>query len=91
MANPIEPINGAARNGNEKADRQPPDQLHQEEEYGKAYDVRLIRRLWRFLIPYKRLFFAALLLLPLLQVCGLAQPYLMKILLVRQWGKSRIK
>jgi ATP-binding cassette subfamily B protein len=50
-----------------------------EEVYGKAYDIRLIRRLWRFLLPYKRIFYSALLLLPFLQLFGLAQPYLMKI------------
>src|SRR5581483_7766908 len=82
MANPIEPTNGAARNGKQSAFRPAPDQ-QPEEEYGKAYDIRLIRRLWRFLVPYKRLFFSALLLLPLLQVCGLAQPYLMKIAIDR--------
>ena len=50
-----------------------------EEILGKAYDFRLIRRLWRFILPYKRLFFLSLLLLPLQQGFGLAQPYLMKI------------
>ncbi len=29
----------------------------QEEVLGKAYDLRLIRRLWKFIIPYKRLFY----------------------------------
>ena len=52
---------------------------HQEEVLGKAYDFRLIKRLWRFMLPYKRLFLAAMLLLPLQQAFGLAQPYLMKI------------
>jgi ATP-binding cassette subfamily B protein len=52
---------------------------HPEEILGKAYDVRLIRRLWRFILPYKRLFFLSLLLLPLQQGFGLAQPYLIKI------------
>ena len=28
----------------------------QEEVLGKAYDLRLIQRLWKFIIPYKRLF-----------------------------------
>jgi ATP-binding cassette subfamily B multidrug efflux pump len=51
----------------------------QEEDLGKAYDLRLARRLWQFIIPYKRLFYLSLLLLPLQQVFGLAQPYLMKI------------
>jgi len=67
-----------------------------EEVYGKAYDVRLIRRLWRFLLPYKRLFFSAMLLLPLLQLFGLAQPYLMKIAIDRYmatgdlWGLQEV-
>ncbi|MDH3446384.1 MAG: ABC transporter ATP-binding protein, partial [Deltaproteobacteria bacterium] len=52
---------------------------HQEEVLGKAYDFRLIKRLWKFMLPYKRLFLAAMLLLPLQQAFGLAQPYLMKI------------
>jgi ATP-binding cassette, subfamily B, multidrug efflux pump len=52
---------------------------HQEEILGKAYDVRLIKRLWQFILPYKRLFFLSLLLLPLQQAFGLAQPYLMKV------------
>jgi ATP-binding cassette, subfamily B, multidrug efflux pump len=53
--------------------------FEQEEILGKAYDLRLIRRLWQFIVPYKRLFLWSLLLLPLQQAFGLAQPYLMKI------------
>jgi ATP-binding cassette subfamily B multidrug efflux pump len=53
--------------------------FQQEEVLGKAYDVRLIRRLWQFILPYKRLFLISMLLLPLQQAFGLAQPYLMKI------------
>jgi ATP-binding cassette, subfamily B, multidrug efflux pump len=52
---------------------------NQEDALGKAYDFRLIKRLWRFIVPYKRLFWVAMLLLPLQQAFGLAQPYLMKI------------
>ena len=51
----------------------------QEETLGKAYDIRLVKRLWKFIGPYKRLFWTAMLLLPLQQAFGLAQPYLMKI------------
>ena len=54
-------------------------QAEQEEVLGKAYDIRLIRRLWQFIIPYRRLFLFSMLLLPLQQAFGLAQPYLMKI------------
>jgi ATP-binding cassette subfamily B protein len=53
--------------------------LQQEEILGKAYDFRLIRRTWKYIVPYKRLFFFAMALLPLQQALGLAQPYLMKI------------
>ena len=53
---------------------------HQQEEIlGKAYDFKLIKRLWQFIRPYKRLFLLSLLLLPLQQALGLAQPYLMKV------------
>jgi ATP-binding cassette, subfamily B, multidrug efflux pump len=52
---------------------------HSEEILGKAYDFRLIKRLWQFILPYRRLFFLSLLLLPFQQAFGLAQPYLMKV------------
>ncbi len=61
-----------------------------EEIFGKAYDLKLIRRLWRFIIPYKRLFWLAMLLLPLLQLFGLAQPYLMKVAIDRYIATSDI-
>ncbi|HEY7167920.1 MAG TPA: ABC transporter ATP-binding protein, partial [Candidatus Binatia bacterium] len=51
----------------------------QEEFLGKAYDLRLIRRLWTFIRPYRALFWTAMLLLPVQQALGLAQPYLMKV------------
>jgi ATP-binding cassette subfamily B protein len=51
----------------------------QEEILGKVYDTKLIKRLWQFMVPYKRLFWIAMLLLPFQQAFGLAQPYLMKI------------
>src|SRR3972149_4603486 len=53
--------------------------LQQEEILGKAYDFRLIQRTWKFIVPYKRIFFLAMALLPLQQALGLEQPYLMKI------------
>jgi ATP-binding cassette, subfamily B, multidrug efflux pump len=53
--------------------------LYQEEILGKAYDFRLIQRTWKYIVPYKRIFFLAMALLPLQQALGLAQPYLMKI------------
>lgn len=51
---------------------------HQEEALGKAYDARLIRRLWGFIHPYRRLFWLSVVCLPLNAACMLTQPYLLK-------------
>ncbi len=50
----------------------------QETVAGKAYDVELARRLWRFIRPHRRLFFLSALLLPVHQVFNLVQPLLLK-------------
>jgi len=44
-----------------------------------AYDARIIRRLWDYVRPYRRVFWLALLLSPLQQVFTLVQPYLVKL------------
>ena len=46
---------------------------------GKAYDARLIRRLWDFVRPYRGVFWVALLLSPVNMLFSLVQPYLLKI------------
>ncbi|ANM31821.1 antibiotic ABC transporter ATP-binding protein [Acidobacteria bacterium Mor1] len=53
--------------------------LHEEESLGKAYDARLIRRIWPYLRPYRGQVFLALLILVLVAAAQLAQPYLIKI------------
>ncbi len=50
----------------------------QEDITGKAYDVALARRLWRFVRPHRKIFFLSLLLLPVHQCFNLAQPLLLK-------------
>jgi ATP-binding cassette subfamily B protein len=50
-----------------------------EEAPGKAYDARLLLRLWTFVRPYRRLFWLAVLLSPVNQLFGLVQPYLLKV------------
>ena len=55
----------------------------QGEIFGKAYDVSLIKRLFRFIVPYRGLFCLALMLLPLQQIFGLAQPIIMKVAIDR--------
>ncbi|MFB3108422.1 MAG: ABC transporter ATP-binding protein, partial [Candidatus Binatia bacterium] len=58
-------------------------ETQQDEIFGKAYDFRLMKRMWRFIAPYRRVFWLSLLLLPLQQAFGLAQPYLMKVIIDR--------
>ncbi|HVV82326.1 MAG TPA: ABC transporter ATP-binding protein, partial [Kofleriaceae bacterium] len=45
---------------------------------GKAYDLRLMRQLWRFVRPNRGLIIAAACLIPLALTFELAQPYLLK-------------
>ena len=50
----------------------------QETVAGKAYDIELARRLWRFIRPHRKVFFLSALLLPVHQVFNLVQPLLLK-------------
>jgi ATP-binding cassette subfamily B multidrug efflux pump len=50
-----------------------------DEPTGKAYDARLLRRLWDFVRPHRAVFWAALLLSPVNQAFSLVQPYLLKV------------
>ncbi len=49
---------------------------------GKAYDLRLMRQLWRFVRPHWRLAMISALLIPLTIAFELAQPYLVKLAIV---------
>lgn len=61
----------------------PIDDPHQEEALGKAYDARLVRRLWRFIRPYRGLFWLSVLCLPVSSGLMLLQPYLLKLAIDR--------
>ncbi len=52
---------------------------HDDEVLGKAYDARLMRRLWAFTRPHGRLVLLSLLLFPPVAALELLQPYLVKI------------
>lgn len=52
---------------------------HEEEALGKAYDARLVRRLWTYMRPYRNRILISLLLLLLISGFQLLQPYLKKI------------
>jgi ATP-binding cassette, subfamily B, multidrug efflux pump len=62
--------------------------LHREAEIGKAYDARLLRRLWAYIRPHHRVFWAAMICLPLTSACSLTQPYLLKIAIDRYIGQG---
>ncbi|HET6611100.1 MAG TPA: ABC transporter ATP-binding protein [Kofleriaceae bacterium] len=56
-----------------------PSAMAPERTLGKAYDTRLMRRLWTFVRPHWKLLVAALSILPLTVGFEVAQPYLLKI------------
>jgi ATP-binding cassette subfamily B multidrug efflux pump len=57
--------------------------IHEEEVLGKAYDARLMRRLLRYLWPYRLSVAVALVAIICNSVLQLAQPYLMKVAIDR--------
>jgi ATP-binding cassette subfamily B protein len=57
--------------------------VHGEEQLGKAYDARLMRRLWVYVRPYRWTFFAAVACMPLVLVFALLQPYVLKVAIDR--------
>lgn len=52
--------------------------LHEDAIAGKAYDSRLLARFMRYVMPYRLSVAGILLLLPLLALCRLAQPLILK-------------
>jgi ATP-binding cassette subfamily B multidrug efflux pump len=54
------------------------DSLHDEDELGKAYDGRMLARLWPFVRPYMRLFFVDMLLVVPLFALELAPGWIIK-------------
>jgi len=64
---------GSAEEGRWSAD------IHGEADLGRAYDARLMRRLWGYIRPYRATFAASLLCLPITATLSLLQPYLLKI------------
>jgi len=53
--------------------------IEAEEEIGRAYDARLLRWVWRYVRPYRRLFWLSVALMPLNSVFALLQPYIVKL------------
>jgi ATP-binding cassette subfamily B protein len=69
----------------------PRPEREEDEVLGRAYDARLMRRLWEVTRPHARLVIVSLVLFPLVSAVELLQPYLIKIaiddhLLTRDWS-----
>ncbi len=54
-------------------------EAHEEEILGKAYDARLIRRIWAFTRPHRPVVAVSIFLFPAIAAIELFQPYLVKI------------
>src|SRR6266851_712457 len=54
-------------------------QIAGEEELGRVYDWRLLKWVWSYVRPYRRLFWFSMLLMPLNSVLALTQPYILKL------------
>jgi len=50
-----------------------------EEKLGRVYDLKLLRWVWSYVHPYRRLFFISVLLMPLNSLFALAQPFIWKL------------
>src|SRR5215831_4322135 len=50
-----------------------------EEEFGRAHDWRLVKWIWSYVRPYRRLFLLSMILMPLNSAFALAQPYVFKL------------
>ncbi len=53
--------------------------IEAEEEIGRAYDSRLLRWVWTYVRPYRRLFWLSVALMPLNSIFALLQPYVIKL------------
>src|SRR5579863_4799809 len=50
-----------------------------EEKLGRVYDLKLLRWVWSYVHPYRRLFFLSMMLMPLNSLFALAQPFVWKL------------
>ena len=50
-----------------------------EEQSQRPYDTRLLRWMWRFVRPYRRMFWLSVVLMPLDMIFALLQPYVIKL------------
>ncbi len=65
-----------------RADRKRTERIlkafHEEERFGKAYDARLTKRLWGYLVPYSLLLWASVVVILLTSASSLVRPLIMR-------------
>jgi ATP-binding cassette subfamily B multidrug efflux pump len=65
-----------------RADRKRTERIlkafHEEERFGKAYDARLTKRLWGYLVPYRLLLWASVVVILLTSASALVRPLIMR-------------
>lgn len=66
------------------------DDVRDDEVLGKAYDARLLRRLWTYVRPHRKLVASSLALIFLGSAVQLVQPYLIKVAIDDYIAKDRI-
>src|SRR6187401_95202 len=52
--------------------------FHEEERFGKAYDARLTKRLWSYLLPYRFLLWMSVVVIVITSVGALVRPLIMR-------------
>ena len=65
--------------------------IHDEATLGKAYDARLMRRLWGYVKPHRRLVVASLVLMLTVSAVQLVQPYLIKLAIDDHIASGRLE
>jgi ATP-binding cassette, subfamily B, multidrug efflux pump len=63
----------------------------EEEEFGRAYDWRLVKWVWSYVRPYRGLFVLSMILMPLNSAFALAQPYVFKLTIDVFLAKTKVR
>ena len=79
---PIAPDTKATSGVRGRADKKRTERIlkafHEEERFGKAYDARLTKRLWGYLLPYSFLLWASVVVIVLTSIAALGRPLIMR-------------
>src|SRR6478609_12163032 len=81
LAPETESVTGASRQRG-RADKKRTERIlkafHEEERFGKAYDARLTKRLWGYLVPYRLLLWTSVVVIVITSIGALVRPLIMR-------------